>query len=203
MTWSTPICFTKAHLAAPPADPTTVCPLSLAIWHTTDPTAPEAADTNTTSPGLGIAIFSKPTQAVSPGMPATPRNAWGGSPNVSSFCRLPAGALNRSRQPNQEETRSPALNRGSSEAATSPIAPPCSASPSWKLGRQPYMVELDAAIFPIAPPATSLPGRRSEEHTSELQSQFHLVCRLLLEKKKKKQKQHINTKKQHKERKIN
>src|SRR5689334_24368744 len=25
--------------------------------------------------------------------------------------------------------------------------------------------------------------RRSEEHTSELQSQFHLVCRLLLEKK--------------------
>src|SRR5438309_7927122 len=32
---------------------------------------------------------------------------------------------------------------------------------------------------------------RSEEHTSELQSQFHLVCRLLLEKKKKKkQRQH-------------
>src|SRR5689334_24232109 len=28
-------------------------------------------------------------------------------------------------------------------------------------------------------------GARSEEHTSELQSQFHLVCRLLLEKKKK------------------
>src|SRR5438309_11730450 len=30
------------------------------------------------------------------------------------------------------------------------------------------------------------PAHRSEEHTSELQSQFHLVCRLLLEKKKKK-----------------
>src|SRR5689334_24815027 len=27
-------------------------------------------------------------------------------------------------------------------------------------------------------------GVRSEEHTSELQSQFHLACRLLLEKKK-------------------
>src|SRR5689334_23914531 len=27
-------------------------------------------------------------------------------------------------------------------------------------------------------------AQRSEEHTSELQSQFHLVCRLLLEKKK-------------------
>src|SRR5262245_63504973 len=32
------------------------------------------------------------------------------------------------------------------------------------------------------------PGIRSEEHTSELQSLRHLVCRLLLEKKKKKQK---------------
>src|SRR2546427_9353231 len=30
--------------------------------------------------------------------------------------------------------------------------------------------------------------RRSEEHTSELQSQSNLVCRLLLEKKKKKKK---------------
>src|SRR2546429_3847727 len=29
------------------------------------------------------------------------------------------------------------------------------------------------------------PPRRSEEHTSELQSRLHLVCRLLLEKKKK------------------
>src|SRR3989442_11769856 len=34
-----------------------------------------------------------------------------------------------------------------------------------------------------------LPGsKRSEEHTSELQSRPHLVCRLLLEKKKKKHK---------------
>src|SRR3989449_7807626 len=32
-------------------------------------------------------------------------------------------------------------------------------------------------------------GARSEEHTSELQSRLHLVCRLLLEKKKKKYKQ--------------
>src|SRR5438552_12869703 len=31
-------------------------------------------------------------------------------------------------------------------------------------------------------------GHRSEEHTSELQSPDHLVCRLLLEKKKKKNK---------------
>src|SRR2546430_8637334 len=39
----------------------------------------------------------------------------------------------------------------------------------------------------IAPVATS---RRSEEHTSELQSQSNLVCRLLLEKKKKNKRYH-------------
>src|SRR5690349_22838487 len=35
-------------------------------------------------------------------------------------------------------------------------------------------------------PASTAPGHRSEEHTSELQSRRDLVCRLLLEKKKKK-----------------
>src|SRR2546422_10511399 len=34
--------------------------------------------------------------------------------------------------------------------------------------------------------SAGLLARRSEEHTSELQSRLHLVCRLLLEKKKKK-----------------
>src|SRR2546427_5343433 len=33
-------------------------------------------------------------------------------------------------------------------------------------------------------------ARRSEEHTSELQSQSNLVCRLLLEKKKQRQRRH-------------
>src|SRR2546422_5595539 len=33
--------------------------------------------------------------------------------------------------------------------------------------------------------AQQVPALRSEEHTSELQSRLHLVCRLLLEKKKK------------------
>src|SRR5438309_6008950 len=39
-----------------------------------------------------------------------------------------------------------------------------------------------AGSLPVLPAEAA----RSEEHTSELQSQFHLVCRLLLEKKKKK-----------------
>src|SRR5205809_5770202 len=37
-------------------------------------------------------------------------------------------------------------------------------------------------------------AHRSEEHTSELQSRLHLVCRLLLEKKKKKKTHKVNTK---------
>src|SRR6266508_7013367 len=59
-----------------------------------------------------------------------------------------------------------------------------------------YTLSLHDAL-PISPPpgpcpihptpwATSAPGAaRSEEHTSELQSRGHLVCRLLLDKKKK------------------
>src|SRR3712207_8851192 len=39
-----------------------------------------------------------------------------------------------------------------------------------------------AGVVPIPQPA---PAGRSEEHTSELQSRQYLVCRLLLEKKKK------------------
>src|SRR5689334_24833059 len=43
--------------------------------------------------------------------------------------------------------------------------------------------ELAALGQPLRPGAV-YDSNRSEEHTSELQSQFHLVCRLLLEKKK-------------------
>src|SRR5438309_3478593 len=59
------------------------------------------------------------------------------------------------------------------------------AAPAWRCAtRQPA-----APSRPSAQPTprnwfTEVPCLRSEEHTSELQSQFHLVCRLLLEKKK-------------------
>src|SRR5216684_6007620 len=50
------------------------------------------------------------------------------------------------------------------------------------------------------PPKPPPPGKppRSEEHTSELQSRLHLVCRLLLEKKKKKAKPRNDVKTIHK-----
>src|SRR5437588_895002 len=50
---------------------------------------------------------------------------------------------------------------------------------------------------PTAPsgpdPCRPVPSTRSEEHTSELQSHSDLVCRLLLEKKKKKRKGMLQT----------
>src|SRR2546422_11663088 len=46
-----------------------------------------------------------------------------------------------------------------------------------------------ARSSPTSPAGT---GRRSEEHTSELQSRLHLVCRLLLEKKKIKNKKTVD-----------
>src|SRR5207244_13304590 len=49
--------------------------------------------------------------------------------------------------------------------------------------RDPRLAELRGALpYRQGPGLRS--GRRSEEHTSELQSPDHLVCRLLLEKKK-------------------
>src|SRR2546422_2266328 len=46
----------------------------------------------------------------------------------------------------------------------------------------------DRAFMTVSPmltwPSPPRARRRSEEHTSELQSRLHLVCRLLLEKKK-------------------
>src|SRR3712207_8707476 len=52
--------------------------------------------------------------------------------------------------------------------------------------------ELRTAAPSRRPPAPRRPPSRSEEHTSELQSRQYLVCRLLLEKKKKIQFIHLH-----------
>src|SRR5471030_3534572 len=74
-----------------------------------------------------------------------------------------------------------------------------------------YTLSLHDAL-PISPLMTSgwMPpleegrssSKRSEEHTSELQSLRHLVCRLLLEKKKKKIKNYFLIKKKKKNKRI-
>src|SRR2546430_3470706 len=54
---------------------------------------------------------------------------------------------------------------------------------------------MESKKIPLKEPSTSKPApdQRSEEHTSELQSQSNLVCRLLLEKKKKKRQRMTRT----------
>src|SRR2546430_12692929 len=61
----------------------------------------------------------------------------------------------------------------------------------WRLAGEDLRM---GALRELAGETQTLPGsyRRSEEHTSELQSQSNLVCRLLLEKKKKKIRMNMN-----------
>src|SRR2546427_3101024 len=54
------------------------------------------------------------------------------------------------------------------------------------VGPSDQLLALDEALQQLEEKEPRL-SRRSEEHTSELQSQSNLVCRLLLEKKKKKE----------------
>src|SRR5438067_9630554 len=61
----------------------------------------------------------------------------------------------------------------------------------------------DQIINPLERALPPLRHNRSEEHTSELQSRFDLVCRLLLEKKKKTKKKYKNFKKTQKKYKQN
>src|SRR3712207_8113307 len=66
-----------------------------------------------------------------------------------------------------------------------------SAGRSSSTGRLRRTTSLSAVLSRYVPPTIAIPRlhacrrrRRSEEHTSELQSRQYLVCRLLLEKKK-------------------
>src|SRR2546422_1924466 len=74
--------------------------------------------------------------------------------------------------------RSPAASARSSRARSSPTSArafPCSSTSSRRTVR--------ARGWPTRRSRRPAPCARSEEHTSELQSRLHLVCRLLLEKK--------------------
>src|SRR5207253_6336818 len=66
-------------------------------------------------------------------------------------------------------------------------------APLWKVSAEEFDRVIDVNLKGVVNvirhfvPAMIERGSRSEEHTSELQSRGHLVCRLLLEKKKYKQ----------------
>src|SRR5699024_12413750 len=62
------------------------------------------------------------------------------------------------------------------------VAAPISDTP-WRTVSVIPSMALPVRFFRLSHREESLPSVRSEEHTSELQSRFDLVCRLLLEKK--------------------
>src|SRR5205085_10093834 len=78
--------------------------------------------------------------------------------------------------------------------ATAPARPPCAVRPRSRMRRSRWRwrvsfsrlsdLSLDlASALGLRGGDDLVQGERSEEHTSELQSQSNLVCRLLLEKK--------------------
>src|SRR2546422_9625259 len=94
-------------------------------------------------------------QANAKGPPAPGRNA--GRGGTEGLVQASRSVANPRMSSTKEDPR---------VAPTGPCGPP----------RQPPRVYFSSTTAPCA---------RSEEHTSELQSRLHLVCRLLLEKKKK------------------
>src|SRR5437773_11100974 len=105
---------------------------------------------------------------------------------MCTLCKAPAQPRDISR---------PNTNRSISQD----FAPTCasrssSATPSATMSRWKLCSAVRLAFSSVSVPeqlarhAVSLDSGRSEEHTSELQSHHDLVCRLLLEKKKKKYK---------------
>src|SRR5699024_4923913 len=92
-------------------------------------------------------------------------------------------------QPEKEQTPQPVEQAAAKEAVTigpvskapssAAVATPKVATADEGTQTAPQQPEAALSIGPVG----RLEGYRSEEHTSELQSRFELVCRLLLEKK--------------------
>src|SRR3712207_7781786 len=83
---------------------------------------------------------------------------------------------------------------------STPVGSQCAASSRTSVVPSPISVDAPpmTAASPIGPVSSVMSRsssdstRRSEEHTSELQSRQYLVCRLLLEKKKHKKSNHTH-----------
>src|SRR5688572_32118060 len=83
------------------------------------------------------------------------------------------------------DTPSTVLSKSASANTIAAFLPPSSNETAFTSAAAARMIALPVLVSPVKVIAL-MP--RSEEHTSELQSQSNLVCRLLLEKKNKKNK---------------
>src|SRR6266516_4536818 len=169
-------------------------------------TASTAAPTRMPRACTGTAVSSQMPAAVPAMRPASAQDTPGQSVCPASRARMNAGRMAPA------TSIDPGMRAGSSSvttgAATTPRPSPtplCTSAPSTTAipatrktvvgGISQVDVPAPAgtgtvAVITPAPQAATLtarrpyPGVRSEEHTSELQSPYDLVCRLLLEKKK-------------------
>src|SRR2546429_5374173 len=101
----------------------------------------------------------------------------------ASFASNPPPATNKSGQPSLSKSTSPQPQplHGRLRASSPVDALPSSKEPPPRFRNTSYVSFFSPVITRSSRPS---PSTRSEEHTSELQLRLHLVCRLLLEKKK-------------------
>src|SRR2546422_7467547 len=92
---------------------------------------------------------------------------------------FPYTTLFRSRTlPGTHPTKGAYFTRGTSKNAHAVYS---EAGPDYVYNMQRLLKKFETAKTLVPKPVLT-PSKRSEEHTSELQSRLHLVCRLLLEK---------------------
>src|SRR3712207_6140630 len=125
------------------------------------------------------------TRAISTGSPASRR-----STKLTPLTTRPA-STSRHGMTRTARLTPPPRRRSSAPLAAHGPCPWTSSHPRSSCRRPPHRVGLDLHQHRRVDQGGDLhhrggrPPRRSEEHTSELQSRQYLVCRLLLEKKKK------------------
>src|SRR3989475_3550348 len=136
-------------------------------------------------PGTGgILRRGEPADRSTGGTPA-------GDPLTAAACPCPAPCPASESRADRARPSGAARPRGDS-TASSDI--PTEVSPPMRCFRRGSGLNRDGGKSAESSSASRRSGsKRSEEHTSELQSQSNLVCRLLLEKKKKNYKQKMST----------
>src|SRR5581483_1537481 len=106
---------------------------------------------------------------------------------------LMRAGLNPNRRPRTDAIPAPTCTDGPSRPRAIPLASESDEHPNYpstvrKRISPPW---INSAVLVCGMPLPRALGKRSEEHTSELQSRQYLVCRLLLEKNKKVQSQQV------------
>src|SRR6266436_8833409 len=102
--------------------------------------------------------------------------------NLLRIGKMKTGAIITAKIRNKRETTAHRIDQLRGQRRTTPTSRTARIPPNTMFTRS--ILNWSPSQGPMV--CVASPYCRSEEHTSELQSRLHLVCRLLLEKKKKK-----------------